>query len=91
MAVRSVHHALQYATKGRKLKKQDMIELWIQRITAGARQHGLDYYTLTHNLQRNNILLSRKSLADLACWEPRTFEALAHIAAETPEGLIPKE
>lgn len=80
-----------YATRGRKLKKEDMADLWIERITAGARQHGLDYSTFTQNLQRNNILLNRKSLADLACWEPRSFEALAKIAADTPEGLIPKE
>lgn len=91
VTIRAVHHALVYATRGRRLKKEDMRDLWISRITSGARQHGLEYQTFTENLMRNNIMLNRKSLADLACWEPRTFEALAKIAEGTPEGQIPKQ
>lgn len=80
-----------YATLGRKQKRRDLRELWEQRVTSGARQHGLDYDTFSENLSRNNIMLNRKTLADLACWEPRSFEALAKIAANTPKGQIPKE
>ncbi|XP_063699513.1 large ribosomal subunit protein bL20m [Culicoides brevitarsis] len=90
VTIRAVHRALVYATQGRKQKRRDFRELWEQRITAGARQHGLPYEEFSENLLRNNILLNRKSLADLACWEPRSFEALAKIAANTPKGHVPK-
>ncbi len=72
-----------YATKGRELKKLDMAQLWTCRVTAGAESHGLTYQQFSDGLIKNNILLNRKSLADLAIWEPRTFESLAKISADT--------
>jgi large subunit ribosomal protein L20 len=54
-------------------------QLWTARITAGAEQHGLEYHELVEGLHKNNVQLNRKSLADLAAWEPATFEALAKI------------
>ncbi|CAD0198243.1 unnamed protein product [Chrysodeixis includens] len=82
IAVRNVHRALVYATKARKLKKQDMTDLWTTRINAACEQHNITYFTLKEGLDRANILLDRKSLSDLACWEPRTFESLAAVAKQ---------
>ncbi|XP_041976096.1 39S ribosomal protein L20, mitochondrial [Aricia agestis] len=82
VAVRNVHRALVYATKGRELKKEDMRELWDTRITAACEQHNITRFTLKEGLDRSNIMLDRKSLSDLASWEPRTFECLAAIAKE---------
>lgn len=82
IAVRNVHRALVYATKARTLKKQDMIDLWNTRINAACEQHNITYFTLKEGLDRANILLDRKSLSDLACWEPRTFESLAAVAKQ---------
>lgn len=80
IAVRNVHRALVYATKARKLKKEDMKDLWNTRIAAGCEQHNITFFTLKEGLERSNIALDRKSLSDLAAWEPRTFESLAAIA-----------
>lgn len=90
IAVRNVHRALVYATKARKLKKQDMIDLWNTRITAACEQHNLTAFTLKEGLDRANVMLDRKSLSDLAAWEPRTFECLAAVAKKKIEldGLI---
>ncbi|RZB77515.1 39S ribosomal protein L20, mitochondrial [Asbolus verrucosus] len=80
IAIRNVHRALVYATKGRKLKKMDFANLWQTRITAGCEQHDIDYSVFRESLVRSNILLNRKTLADLACWEPFTFKALTEVA-----------
>lgn len=92
VAVRNVHRALVYASVGRRLKKQDMLDLWNTRINAACEQHNISHFTLKEGLDRANIMLDRKSLADLACWEPRTFECLAAIAKEKLEldGFIDK-
>ncbi|XP_063224213.1 large ribosomal subunit protein bL20m [Bacillus rossius redtenbacheri] len=80
IAIRSVHRALVFATKGRKLKKQDMKDLWDVRLTAACEEHNFSYPLLAEGLSRCNILLNRKSLSDLAIWEPRSFKALASLA-----------
>lgn len=80
VAVRNVHRALVYATKARKLKKDDMKDLWDTRITAACEQHNITRFTLKEGLDRANIMLDRKSLSDLASWEPKTFECLAAVA-----------
>ncbi|XP_001689366.3 39S ribosomal protein L20, mitochondrial [Anopheles arabiensis] len=85
IAIRNVNRALAYATKGRELKKEDMRELWTQRVNAGCEQHGMQFADFQYGLYRNDILLNRKVLADLAIWEPRTFEALAKISQQVPE------
>ncbi|CAG2068188.1 unnamed protein product, partial [Timema podura] len=74
IAIRNVHRALVFATQGRKLKKEDMKILWDTRITAACEEHNFTYPLLQEGLSRCNVLLNRKSLADLAAWEPRTFE-----------------
>lgn len=57
-----------------------MADLWKTRIMAGCEQHGVNFHTLRDGLYESNIQLNRKMLADLAIWEPRTFETLARIA-----------
>ncbi|ENN80522.1 hypothetical protein HUJ04_003167 [Dendroctonus ponderosae] len=80
IAVRSVHRALAYVTKGRKLKKLDMADLWVTRIEAACAQHNLEYKTLRNSLNQSDILINRKILSELAVWEPHTFKALTDIA-----------
>lgn len=78
-----------YATQSRQLKKQDMKELWTQRIVAGAEQHMTNpintFYAVQDGLMKNNIQLNRMSLANLAVYEPATFEALTKIALHFKE------
>uniref|UniRef100_A0A6M2DFF4 Large ribosomal subunit protein bL20m n=1 Tax=Xenopsylla cheopis TaxID=163159 RepID=A0A6M2DFF4_XENCH len=82
IAIKMVHRALHYATRGRKLKKLDMGELWETRLTGACEQYGMQFSTLHEGLTRCNILLNRRVLSDLAIWEPRTFESLVRIAQE---------
>jgi len=80
LAVRGVYRALAHATKGRKLKRLDMKSLWDTRITAACNQHEIEYSTFRDSLAQSDILLNRKVLAELAVWEPYTFQALTDIA-----------
>jgi large subunit ribosomal protein L20 len=66
-------HALDYATRHRKLKKRQNRALAITRINAAAREHGLSYSALINALNKANINLDRKSLAELAIREPTAF------------------
>src|SRR5918992_1387510 len=65
-----------YAYQGRKQRKRDFRSLWIQRINAGAREHGLSYSQFVHGLRLAEIDLDRKVLADLAATEPEAFAAV---------------
>ncbi|XP_012064169.1 PREDICTED: 39S ribosomal protein L20, mitochondrial [Atta cephalotes] len=80
IAIKGVHRALIYSTTGRKLKKEDMKELREQRLGAATSEHGINFTILREGLTRCNILLNRKSLTDLAIWEPRSFKAITDIA-----------
>lgn len=60
-------------------------QLWTQRITAGAEQHGLNYRQFIEGLHKNNIQLNRKVLSELAVWEPATFESLTKLFPELGE------
>ena len=66
-------HAGQYAYRDRRNRKRQMRRLWIMRINAGARLHGLTYGTFMHGLREANVTLDRKALADLAANEPAAF------------------
>ena len=66
-----------YAYEGRKQRKRDFRSLWIQRINAGAREHGLSYSRFVHGLRLAEIDLDRKILADLAVTDPEAFAAVA--------------
>ena len=76
VAKNQVERSWQKAYVGRKLKKRNMRKLWIIRINAGARLHGLSYSTFMHLLKQNNIKLNRKVLADLAMNHPEIFEKI---------------
>ncbi len=76
VAHEAVLHAGQYAYIGRKLRKRDFRKLWIQRINAAARQHGLSYSKFIRQLKKAKIGLNRKILAHLAATEPKTFKAI---------------
>lgn len=75
-----------YAYEGRKQRKRDFRSLWIQRINAGAREHGLSYSQLIHGLKLAEIDLDRKILADLAVAEPEIFAAVVTQAKNALEG-----
>ena len=72
----SVLKSLSYAYRDRRNRKRDMRSLWIVRINAAARQHGLNYSQFMHLLKQNDVTLDRKMLADLAVREPETFERI---------------
>lgn len=76
IAKNTVEKGLQYAYRDRKVKKREFRGLWIQRINAGARQHGISYSQLIGKLAAKNIGLNRKVLADLAMNHPEAFKAV---------------
>ncbi len=81
VAVQRVEKALQYAYRDRKARKRNFRSLWIQRINAAARLHGMPYSKFMNGLKKAGIELDRKVLADIAVKDPKTFEALAKQAA----------
>src|SRR5216684_6364102 len=76
IAIERVEKGLQYAYRDRRNKKRDFRGLWIQRINAGAREHGLTYSQLMHGAKLAGIDLDRKVLSDLAIREPEAFAAI---------------
>ncbi|MBI3158215.1 MAG: 50S ribosomal protein L20 [Chloroflexi bacterium] len=72
--------SLWYATRDRKVRKRDLRKLWIARINAAARLNGTTYSRLIHGLKKNNILLNRKMLADIAVRDPQAFAAVVQQA-----------
>lgn len=80
LAVRAVRRAFVYATKARKAKRRNMRSLWISRIAAASREHGMKYPVLMHNLVKSNVQVNRRVLSDLAITEPRSFLSLAKLA-----------
>ena len=76
VAKNAVEKAMQYAYIGRKQKKRNFRSLWIQRINAGVREHGLSYSTFMGGISKKGIALNRKVLADLAMNHPDAFKAI---------------
>src|SRR5215469_13370115 len=76
IALEKVEKALRYAYRDRRNKKRDFRGLWIQRINAGVREHGLTYSQFIHGIKRAGIELDRKVIADLAFRDPAAFDAL---------------
>ncbi len=79
-AVEAVHRAWAQAYRGRKERKRAMRRLWIVRINAAARQHGLSYSRLIDGLNRGGVALDRKVLAELAVTDPAAFAKIAELA-----------
>ncbi|MGB0790352.1 MAG: 50S ribosomal protein L20 [Flavobacteriaceae bacterium] len=76
VAKNAVEKALLYAYRDRRNKKRNFRALWITRINAGARLHGMSYSQFMGALKKNQIELNRKVLADLAMNQPEAFKAL---------------
>jgi large subunit ribosomal protein L20 len=77
VAKNAVEKGLVYAYRDRKAKKRDFRTLWIARINAGARLHGMSYSEFMGKIKKAGIDLNRKVLADLAMNHPAAFEAVA--------------
>jgi large subunit ribosomal protein L20 len=80
VAKQAVTKAAQYAYIGRKQRKRQFRSLWIVRINAAARQHGLSYSRLINGLLKAGVTLDRKALADIAIHDPVAFGAIAEQA-----------
>jgi len=76
VAKNAVEKGLVYAYEGRKQKKRNFRALWIQRINAGAREHGMSYSQFMGKLNTKGLELNRKVLADLAMNHPEAFKAV---------------
>lgn len=80
VAIQKVEKGLQYAYRDRRNKKRSFRALWIQRINAGVREHGLTYSQFMHGMGLAGIEVDRKVLSDIAIREPATFKALVEKA-----------
>ena len=76
VAKNAVEKAMLYAYRDRKTKKRNFRSLWITRINAGARMHGMSYSQFMGKVKSNGIELNRKVLADLAMNHPDAFKAI---------------
>lgn len=82
VAVEKVEKGLRYAYRDRRLKKRNYRSLWIQRINAGAREHGLTYSQLIGGLNKAGVTLDRKSLSEIAIHDAAAFATLAKQAKD---------
>jgi len=80
VAKQAVEKADQYAYRDRKVRKRNFRSLWIQRINAAAREHGLTYGRLIDGLGKAGVEIDRKVLSDMAIHEPAAFAAVAEKA-----------
>ena len=80
IALEKVEKALRYAYRDRRNKKRTFRALWIQRINAGVREHGMIYSQFINGLKKAGITLDRKVLSDIATREPASFKALVEKA-----------
>ena len=81
IANQQVMKALRNAYRDRKKKKRDFRRLWIARINAAARAHGMSYSKLIGQMKKADIQLNRKMLAQIAILDPASFEAVVKLAA----------
>jgi large subunit ribosomal protein L20 len=81
-ASETVDRALKFAYRDRRRKKRDFRTLWIMRINAAAREHGLSYSRFMNGLKKANVAMDRKVLAGLAMADPTAFARLAQLAKE---------
>ncbi|KAB0677784.1 50S ribosomal protein L20 [Aureimonas leprariae] len=83
----AVDRSKQYATRDRRVKKRNFRALWIQRINAGVREHGLTYARFIDGLAKSGIEVDRKVLSDIAIHEPEAFAALVAAAKKALDYL----
>ena len=75
-AIQRVERNLQYAYRDRRLRKRNFRALWIQRINAGTREHGVTYSQFMNGIKKAGIEIDRKVLSEIAIHEPNVFKAL---------------
>lgn len=80
----AVMKALKYQYRDRRHLKRNMRRLWIVRINAAVRQHGMSYSKFMNALKRSNVTVNRKMLADMAVREPEAFAVVVETAKATP-------
>jgi large subunit ribosomal protein L20 len=78
----SVERGWEYAYRDRRRRKRDFRRLWITRINAAAREHGMPYSRFVNGLKNAGVELDRKMLADLAVRDPAAFSELAELAKQ---------
>jgi large subunit ribosomal protein L20 len=83
IAKHHVEKGMQHAFKHRRVKKRDFRSLWIARINAAARMHGISYSRLIDALNKKSITINRKALADLAANHPAAFTEVVKFATAT--------
>ncbi len=81
-ATESVDKGQAYAYTGRRLRKRDFRSLWVARINAAVRQHGLTYSKFINALKKANVTLDRKVLSEMAIHDPAGFDKLAAMAKQ---------
>lgn len=79
IAIRRLEKSWQYAYRDRKVKKREFRKLWIQRVNAGVRQHGVSYSNFIAMQNRSGVVLDRKILSGLAMYEPFSFKAVVDV------------
>ena len=80
VAVQAVEKSMQYAYRDRRNRKRDFRGLWIQRINAGVREHGITYSQFINGLKKATIEIDRKVLAEFAVNQPEIFKLLVEKA-----------
>jgi large subunit ribosomal protein L20 len=91
IAKENVLRGLQYAYRDRRVRKRAMRRLWIQRINAAARMHGLNYNQLISGLKRSSIVIDRKQLSELAIHDAEAFSRIVEEAkANLPSAAPPQ-
>lgn len=80
-----VLHSLQYSYRDRRARKSDFRRLWISRINAAAREHGMSYSRFINGLKNAGVEVDRKILAELAVHDPEAFAQLVEVAAANSE------
>lgn len=88
VAVQKVEKGLQYAYRDRRTKKRDFRRLWVQRINAAVRAHGMVYSQFINGLKHADVELNRKMLSELAVQQPESF---AHIVQVAKDALASSE
>ncbi len=79
VAIRRLEKSWQYAYRDRKVKKREFRKLWIQRLNAGVRQHGISYSRFIQMQTKSGVTLDRKILSGLAMYEPFSFKAVVDV------------
>ena len=83
-----VMHSGNYAFRDRRARKGDFRKLWIQRINAATREHGMSYSRFINGLKLAEVQVDRKVLADLAVTDPAAFAALVQVAVDASSAKV---